>query len=64
MKLKVEDPVMAARHHGGATWEPGIGWWTQPRGLSPDTGSVFHDRRSAIYLPTRTREGHDKAVTS
>ncbi len=56
MKVCVRDPVQAALRFGGATWEPGIGWWTQSPGPTTQ-GMPFNGRRDAIYVPSKTRFG-------
>ena len=58
MKALVKDPVDAARRFGGATWEPGIGWWTYATGPLPDGMQAARvPGRDAIYVPTREKSG-------
>lgn len=58
MRVRVSNPVIAARLYGGATWEHSIGWWSQSPG-SCHIGTPFECSRDAIFVPTRTREGHE-----
>ena len=60
MKLAVKDPVEAARRYGGATWEPGTGWWTHVTGPPPDgTRAASVSGRDAIYVPTCEKSGQE-----
>jgi hypothetical protein len=57
MKVMVKDPVEAARRFGGATWEPGVGWWTFTTSQSDGMSMVRGHVRDAIYVPTRQKGG-------
>jgi hypothetical protein len=57
VKVSVKDPVEAARRFGGATWEPGVGWWTFTIDPSAGMVAVRGHARDAIYVPTREKGG-------
>lgn len=58
---------MAVAAMGGATFEPGTGWWSQASEKSHQQyGNPFHSERDAIYIPTLQKTGHpvDETVVS
>lgn len=67
MKIALSAPFDAVRHMGGATFEPGTGWWSQASEKSQQQyGNPFRSERDAIYIPTLQKTGHpvDEAVVS
>lgn len=66
MKVRVLDPVTAAKETGGCTYEPWgcgengiVGWWTYTTNpeIAHRIGQVFNGTRDAIFLPTIQKNG-------
>jgi hypothetical protein len=59
MKISLSDPFMAVFAMGGATFEPGTGWWSQASDKNHQKfGNPFTSERDAIYIPTLQKTGH------
>lgn len=62
MKIYLSNPFMAVAAMGGATFEPGTGWWSQASEKSHQQfGMPFRSERDAIYIPTLQKNGHPVA---
>lgn len=62
MKIALNAPFMAVKAMGGATFEPGTGWWSQASEKSHQQfGTPFRSERDAIYIPTLQKNGHPVA---
>ncbi len=58
MKIRPANPFVAVKATGGATFEPGLGWWSQAGDESHlRHGSVFASHRDALYIPTIQKSG-------
>lgn len=67
MKVALNNPFEAVAAMGGATFEPGTGWWSQASEIGHQQhGTPFRSERDAIYIPTLQKTGHpvDEAVVS
>ncbi len=67
MKIALQNPFQAVAAMGGATFEPGTGWWSQASENSHQQfGRPFLSERDAIYIPTLQKNGHpvDETVVS
>jgi len=62
MKVALNAPFEAVKVMGGATFEPGTGWWSQASEKSHQQfGTPFRSERDAIYIPTLQKNGHPVA---
>ncbi len=62
MKINLNSPFTAVRAMGGATFEPGLGWWSQASSKNHQQfGNSFSGVRDAIYIPTLQKDGHPVA---
>lgn len=64
MKILCNNPFEAVKATGGATFEPGIGWWTQAETKDDSVGRSFEDLRDAIYIPTLQKTGEPVATAT
>lgn len=67
MKVALNAPFDAVKVMGGATFEPGTGWWSQASEKSHQQfGNPFRSERDAIYIPTLQKTGQpvDETVVS
>jgi hypothetical protein len=62
MKVLLNCPYGSVKDTGGATFEPGTGWWSQASKVEHQhIGTPFCSERDAIYVPTLQKNGHPVA---
>ncbi|MFA5644327.1 MAG: hypothetical protein WC928_02250 [Patescibacteria group bacterium] len=62
MKILLNNPFVAVEAMGGATFEPGLGWWSQASEKDhQQLGNPFCSERDAIYIPTLQKNGQPVA---